>query len=165
MLDQQFLEELREYIAEYQSHLLESAKCENAIFSQCSMHDELILDDNLEDFIERKRKPTFQELLFQFIDQTGETDAAIYNRALIDRKLFSKIRSNNLYHPGKNTVLALALALKLNIENTDALLNAAGYSLSDSNTSDLIIQFCIEKNIYTIHNVNLALDHFDEKPL
>ena len=165
MLDQQFLKELKEYITENRSHLLECEIIENAIFSQSSMQDELILDDNLEDFIERKRKPTFQELLFRFIDQTGETDAAIYNRALIDRKLFSKIRSNSSYHPGKNTVLALALALKLDIENTDALLNAAGYSLSDSNTGDLIIQFCIEKNIHNIHNVNLALDHFDEKPL
>ena len=164
MLDQQFLKELKEYIAEYPSHLHE-ANLKTVIFSQSLIPDESVLDDTLEHYIEKNRKPTFQELLFQFIDQTGETDATIYNRASIDRKLFSKIRSNSHYHPRKNTVLALAFALKLNQENTDKLLNAAGYSLSDSNTSDLIVQFCIEKKIYNIHDVNLALDHFHEKPL
>jgi len=82
----------------------------------------------------------------------------------IDRRHFSKIRSAN-YRIGKNTVISLVLALKLNKKEAEELLNAAGYSLSDSDTFDLIIQYFLEKKIYDILTVNQALDYFSLKPL
>jgi len=103
--------------------------------------------------------------LFSFIDKKGVSDPDIYKKAGIDRRHFSKIRSNPDYRPGKNTVIALALALELNKKETDKLLSSAGYSLSDSDTFDLVIQFCVEKKIYDIHDVNQALDYFSLKPL
>ncbi|MUV36467.1 hypothetical protein JNUCC1_00269 [Lentibacillus sp. JNUCC-1] len=87
-------------------------------------------------------------MLFQYIDEKGESDSAIYQRAGIDHRHFSKIRSNVDYHPKKNTVIALALALELDQAEAEELLEAAGYALSGNNTGDLVIQFCLEQKIY-----------------
>lgn len=97
--------------------------------------------------------------------RNGASDTEIYKRAGMDRKHFSKIRSNSSYRPGKTTIIALALALQLNKKETDKLLSSAGYLLSNSDTGDLVIQFCLEKKIYDIDQVNQALDYLSLKPL
>lgn len=159
MLSKKLLEEIQDYV---QIHL------NNIILLQDSMEysiREEIQQNELEDFIKNNRKPTLNQVLFSFIDKIGASDSEIYKKAGIDRRHFSKIRSNPNYRPGKNTTIALALALELNINDTEALLSSAGYSLSDSDTCDLIVQFCLEKKIYDIYLVNQALDYFSQKPL
>lgn len=105
------------------------------------------------------------QVLFSFIDKKGESESEVYKRAGIDRRHFSKIRSDPDYCIGKNSAIALALALELDKKQTDELLSAAGYTLSDSDIFDLVIQFCIERKIYNIYDVNQALDYFSLKPL
>ena len=112
---------------------------------------------SLEDLI-REVGETFQEVLFRRIDESGMTDADVYNRANMDRKLFSKIRSNPAYHPRKNTVLALAIALRLNMEETKDLLSRAGYAFSPGSKSDVIIRYFIERGVYDINLINIVLD-------
>lgn len=126
---------------------------------------ESVQNIEIEDFIKNKRKPTFYQTLFSYIDKTGVTDSEIYKKAGIDRRHFSKIRSNPDYRIGKNTAIALAIALELSEKETDKLLSSAGYSLSDSETFDLIIKFCLEKKIYNSDDVNQALVYFSLKPL
>ena len=112
---------------------------------------------SLEDLI-REVGETFQEVLFRRIDERGMTDVDVYNRANMDRKLFSKIRSNPAYHPRKNTVLALAIALRLNMEETKDLLSRAGYAFSPGSKSDVIIRYFIERGVYDINLINIVLD-------
>ena len=116
-------------------------------------------------FINSNKKPSFNKLLFKYIDKSGVLDSQVYKLAGIDRRHFSKIRSNPDYHPSKNTAIALAFALKLNQKEADKLLGAAGYILSDSETFDLVITFLFERKIYDLNDVNLALDYFSLKPL
>ncbi|SFB09522.1 MULTISPECIES: hypothetical protein [unclassified Bacillus (in: firmicutes)] len=162
MLDKKLFDELQEFIDFHlnvpeMSHMIFSDSLE-----KCSQ--EVWLDE-LDDFIKNNHKPTLTQLLFTYIDQKGVSDPEIYKKAGMDRKHFSKLRSNPNYQPKKNTVIALALALELNSEETDDFLDSAGYSLSQSDTSDLVIQFCIEKKIFKIEEVNQALYYFSLKPL
>jgi len=156
MLDQELLTELREYIEKH-SEQLDYAVCGPVIIREA-------LDTELEDFIKNNRKPAFNQVLFSLIDKKGARDSEVYKKAGIDRRHFSKIRNPD-YRPGKNTVVALALALELDKKETDELLAAAGYSLSESSISDLVILFFLEKKIYDIDAVNQALHYFSQKPL
>ena len=115
----------------------------------------------IDEFIRQRQKPTFSQLLMAHIDARGEKDSEVYKRALIDRRVFSKIRSESSYHPSRGTALSLALALKLRRSDADELLAAAGYALSRSDTCDLMIAFCFEREIFNIGDVNMLLDYFD----
>ncbi|MCM3587404.1 hypothetical protein M3182_16830 [Mesobacillus maritimus] len=165
MLSKELLMELEQYVQTYQQidfELVTSAELE--LYSDSPLQEEL-QQIELEAFIEARRKPTFSQVLFRYIDQTAARDADIYKKAGIDRKLFSKIRSIPNYQPRKNTVLSLAFALKLDYDDVVELLGAAGYSFSDSDTQDLVLQFCIEKKIFDLDYINQALEYFSLKPL
>lgn len=108
-----------------------------------------------------RREETFAQCLLRLIDESGEKDAAVYKRANVDRRLFSKIRSNTHYQPAKGTVLAFCLALKLSVEDTEMLLGKAGYALTHTSRFDLAVEYCLKHGIYDVHQVNLALFELD----
>lgn len=103
---------------------------------------------------------TFQTELFKYIDSKNLKDSDVYNKVNIDRRLFSKIRSNKDYHPSKETVILLGIALELNEFEIENLLEKASYSLPMNTTYDLIIRFCFKEKIYDINQINEFLyDH------
>lgn len=117
--------------------------------------------ENVDDWLRRMDKP-FNAALLQLVDAKGKTDTQVYKRANIDRKLFSKIRTGKGYIPGKRTILALAIALELSLGETIELLGRAGYTLSHSQTFDLIVEYFIVSGQYDIHKINEVLFKYDQ---
>ncbi|MBO7251425.1 MAG: macro domain-containing protein [Oscillospiraceae bacterium] len=107
----------------------------------------------------------FSETLLKLIDKSGQKDSAVYKKACLTKQHFSKIRNNPDYKPTKQTAIALALALELDLEATRDLIGRAGYALSNSSKFDLIIRYFIEQKNYNVVEINIALYEFDQSLL
>ena len=140
------------------------------LYSNSSVQEEMAapmampMAASLPDFL-KQADAGFTETLLKLIDKTGRKDSEIYKKANLSKQHFSKIRNNPNYKPTKQTAIALALALELDLEQTKDLIGRAGYALSNSSKFDLIIRYFIEQKNYNVVEINIALYEFDQSLL
>ena len=168
--DRAFLEEgAKKYLAAESEEMPDSDIAESPVLptrgDEISFHEWMaptrFPSSSLENLIKRQDEG-FSVTLLRLIDQKGKHDVEVYKRANMDRKLFSKIRGSSDYTPSKKTVLALAIALELNRQETEDLLDRAGYSLSPSRKFDIIIGYFIDRGSYDIYAINDVLFFYDQ---
>lgn len=111
---------------------------------------------SLEDIL-RQHEKTFSEYLLDLLKERKGKDSEVYKRAEVSKQLFSKILNNPDYQPTKSTVIQLALGLQLDLPQTQKLLEKAGYSLTRSSKTDLVVKYYIERKIYNVTFINEAL--------
>ncbi len=128
------------------------------------LHTDLCVQERSLEEVVSQLEDSFSQMVFRFITQKGLSEVETYRKANIDRKLFSKIRSDRDYNPRKSTAIALAIALELSVDETKDLLARAGYTLSHSHMSDVIIEYFISNKLFNIYEINEALFAF-EQPL
>ncbi|MCQ2251058.1 MAG: hypothetical protein MJZ66_08110 [Bacteroidales bacterium] len=177
----QILSDVRRYIDDNLESEAPVSKCFTilpkmaALFGGAALHKSMepeacaTYSKNFTDILDRL-EDSFSTLLLKYIRQKGMSNAEVYKEANLDRRLFSKIISNNDYAPAKSTVLALVVALRLNIDEAATLLKSAGYAISHSSRVDLVVEYFILKggkdyNIFQINDVleSLGLQQFGSK--
>lgn len=120
--------------------------------------DPVCIMEKMDEYVKQNyHGETFSKYLLRLIDQSGLTDAQVYARAGMDRKLFSKIRCDTAYTPRKKNVIALALALKLDNKTAKTLIKKAGYILTGCIEFDVAVRYCFENGIYDIEKIDAWL--------
>lgn len=175
-IDAEKLASVKDYVADYyefeqrrdvakkRKSLSEEPRLMMQIEAPSFAKDSSIERVSLEEFFNTMEE-TFSRRLLKMIDLKGYTDVQVYRKANISRKLFSKIRGDMNYRPSKNTAIAFAIALELDLDETLDLIGRSGYTLSHSSRFDIIIEYFILNNNYDIFEINEVLFALSENTL
>lgn len=96
----------------------------------------------------------FNTKFLKLLNESGKDSVEVYKKGGITRQVFSKVLSNKDFIPKKDTVICLIVGMELSIPDAVSLLSSAGYSLSKSIVSDVVVMKYLYRGIYDIDAIN-----------
>ena len=171
MIGRTIFGDINDYLGEHYEprtrgkRILDIEEAQTACKAEASMVDSALRAPSLPEDLFDAMDESFSDMVFRIIRERRLDEVACYKKANIDRKLFSKIRSNSDYRPKKNTAMALAVGLELSLPEAEELLMKAGYAFSTNSKFDMIVHYFIENGIYDIFEINEALFGCDQATL
>ncbi len=126
---------------------------DNELLASFGEQDESAIDKRLEHLSD-----TFSQYLLFLIQEKKMTNAEVYKRAIVDKKVFSKIKNDIHYRPNKLTAMCLCVGAKLNLDESNDLLARAGYAFSPCYIRDVIFKYFIEHEIYDMIELDIQLE-------
>ena len=166
MADQKLIAEVGKYIDKYYEPVKYDIKMDKEILFifdkiQKDKSSTMAVDRNIDNLMDQLEE-TFSQRLLRMIDEREMTDSEVYTRAYVDRRHFSKIRKDVNYVPNKKTVLAFTIALELSLDEAKDLLASAGFALSRSSKTDIIVAYFLQNKIYDMFQINDVLDAYGQ---
>lgn len=137
----------------------------SAVASLMQKYDRSVATEGFLKALDKTTNKTFVDTVTAYINKKGMRDSEVYKAAKIDRRLFSKIMSDRQYKPAKDTAIAIALALRLSLDEANDLLSRAGYTFSHSNKKDIIIEYFFRERIYKLDDINQVLFNLGQKTI
>ena len=131
----------------------ESCECDETPFFDFEEQHERKLEERM-----KHMSDTYSEYLMYLIRERNMENGKVWKRAIVDKKIFSKIKNNRNYHPNKLTALCLCVGAKLNLDESKDLLARAGYALSPCDKTDIIFAYFIENEIYDMIELDIQLE-------
>lgn len=119
---------------------------------------------SLEDALKDMYTDSFEKHLQQYINKKGLKNSEVYAAANISKQYFSKLLKGQV-KPSKEKVLALAVGLRLNLDETVDFLRLAGYALSPISQTDVIVEYFIKRQDYSVMKIDIVLFDYGLDPL
>lgn len=119
---------------------------------------------SLEAALKNIYKESFEKHLQQLINKKGLRNSEVYAAANISKQYFSKLLKGQV-KPSKDKMLALAVGLRLNMDETADFLRIGGYALSPISQTDTVVEYFIRKQEYNVLKINIVLFDYGLEPL
>ena len=119
---------------------------------------------SLDDALKNMYTDSFEKHLQQLINKKGLKNSEVYAAANISKQYFSKLLKGQV-KPSKEKVLALAVGLKLNMDEAVDFLRFAGYALSPVSQTDVIVEYFIRHEDYNVMKIDIVLFDYGLEPL
>lgn len=119
---------------------------------------------SLEAALKNIYKESFEKHLQQLINKKGLKNSEVYAAANISKQYFSKLLKGQV-KPSKDKMLALAVGLRLNMDEVVDFLRIAGYALSPISQTDTVVEYFIRKQEYNVLKINIVLFDYGLEPL
>lgn len=119
---------------------------------------------SLEESLKKIHKYSFAGYLQQLINKKGMKNSEVYATANITKQYFSKL-INGKVNPSKEKVIALAIGLHLNMDETKDILKIAGYAFSPFSQTDTVVKYFINNKDYNVIKLDILLYDFGLDPI
>lgn len=120
--------------------------------------------ESLEESLKKIHKYSFAGYLQQLINKKGMKNSEVYATANITKQYFSKL-INGKVNPSKEKVIALAIGLHLNMDETKDILKIAGYAFSPFSQTDTVVKYFINNKDYNVIKLDILLYDFGLDPI